>query len=144
MKHADLTPRQRRIMASVAEKLTKAPERATCADSARHCAYIERLAYHDPAEVDRVTAELVGEARRIECWSNADVLFLRFASLAEACRDRHLAEIAALGAGFWPREVSNKMIWANRESLLGRRYTLSFAGQRWWGEVFAPDDTLDD
>lgn len=144
MLHSNLTPRQRRIFASVAEKLTKAPEKATCTDSAKHCAYVERFAYHDPAEADRVTAELMEEARRIELLSDAAVLILDFPSFAEACRDRQLAEIAALGAGFWPRKVNGKTVWADRESLLGKRYTLSFAGQKWWGEVFAPEGTPDD
>ena len=144
MYHSKLSPRQRRLMAVYAANLTNAPDEATCADSARHCAYVERFAYHDPAEADRVTKELNKEVSRIQRLSGADVLYLRFPTFAAACEDRQLAEIAALGAGFWPRKVDGRIVWANRESLLGPSYYVSFAGQKWWGEVFAPENTPDE
>ena len=143
MYHSKLSPRQRRLMAVYAADLTNAPDEATCDDSARHCAYVERFAYHDPAEADRATFAFMEEARRLRLLSRADVLVLAFPTLVEACRDQQLAEIAAMGAGFWPRDVDGRSVWADRLDLSGKSKTFSFARQRWWGHVFAADDAPD-
>lgn len=144
MLNVELTRRQRRLMALGAARVSGAPDKPTCGDTARQCAWVEVHGYHDRAEADRITGEVAAEARNIKLVSGADFLVLDFESLQDACRDRQLAEIAAMGAGFWPRKVGCKIVWADRESLSGKRYTVSFVRQRWFGDTFVPEDTPDD
>lgn len=140
MFNVELSPRQRHRMALGAARVIQAPEKPTCGDTARLCAWVETHGYHDRAEVERLVAEIEAEARNLERLSNADVLILDFDSLKDACRDRQLAEIGAMGAGFWPRRVGHKIVWADRETLKGKRYIVSFPGLLWSGEVFAGVD----
>lgn len=144
MLNVEMTRRQLRLMALGAARVSGAPDKPTCGDTARQCAWVEAHEYHDRAEADRIVAEVAAEARNIERLSDADVLVLDFESLRDACRDRQLAEIAAMGAGFWPRKVGYKTVWADRDSLTGKRYMVSFVGLRWFGDTFAPEHTPDD
>lgn len=144
MLNVTLTPQQHRLLALNAARVCGAPDKPTCGYTARLCAWVETHAYPDRAEAERAVEAVIAEAQNIKRLAKADILILDFESLREACRDRQLAEIAALGAGFWPRTVGRATVWADSPALSGKRFTVSFRGERWWGEVFAPDDALDD
>lgn len=144
MLNVELSPRQRKLMALGAARVSGAPEMPTCGETAHHCAWVEAHAYHDRAEADRIVAEVAAETRNIERLSEADVLVLDFESLQDACRDFRLAEIAAMGAGFWPRKVGYKTVWADRPALSGKRHMVSFVGLRWFGDTFAREDAPDE
>jgi len=128
-------------MAFYALEVAGASDKPTDAASAKELAWALLHAHRSYSEAEAVIAAVAEHALQ-EAKGKDVSLLLDFDSLVTACRDPILAEVAALGAGFWGRSFLGEWLWCDEKVVSRKRATLSFAG-RWWSRdelMFLPSE----